>query len=164
MVIDEIDRAIILELQKTGRKSYMELAKLLHVSETTARNRVKHLIDNGVITVNAIPDLGTLGYGFVGIVGLQIRLSDLRETARQLVKHPNVCYLSNVTGRFDLIAIVVTKSSAEFADFMEKEISTIPNVLRTETFVNLKVYKGQIFGLDTEHLVNSLDVSAIPEH
>ena len=164
MIIDELDRAIIRELQKTGRKSYMELANLLHVSETTARNRVKHLIDNGIITINAIPDLEALGYGFVGIVGLQIRLSDLREIADRLARHPNVCYLANVTGRFDFIAIVVTRSSAEFADFMEKEISAIPNVWRTETFVNLHVFKGQVVGLDTGHLVDNLDISASEEH
>ncbi|MFC1902236.1 Lrp/AsnC family transcriptional regulator [Chloroflexota bacterium] len=158
MKIDDLDREIILELQKSGRKSYMELANLLHVSETTARNRVKQLIDKGVITINAIPDLEALGYGFVGMVGIQIRLSDLREIADQLSSHPNVIYLANVTGRFDLIAIVVTKSSSEFSDFMEKALSSIPNVLRTETFVNLNVYKGQVMGLDTGHFVKTLKI------
>ena len=32
---------------------------------------------------------------------------------------------------------------------MEKEISTIPSILRTETFVNLHVFKGRVVGLDT---------------
>ena len=163
MIIDEIDREIILELQKSGRKSYMELAKMLHVSETTVRNRVKHLVDQNIITINAIPDLKALGYGFVGIIGLQIRLSDLRGVADRLAKHANVCYVANVTGRFDLITIVVTKSSEEFADFMEKEISDIPSVLRTETFVNLHVYKGQVVGLETGQLVNILDITPAKE-
>jgi len=163
MIIDEIDREIILELQKSGRKSYMELAKQLHVSETTVRNRVKHLVDQNVITINAIPDLKALGYGFVGIIGLQVRLSDLRGVADRLAKHPNVCYVANVTGRFDLITIVVTKSSEEFADFMENVISDIPSVLRTETFVNLHVYKGQVVGLETGQLVNILDIPPAKE-
>ncbi len=158
MIIDELDREIILELQKAGRKSYMELAKQLHVSETTVRNRVKHLTDKNIVTINAIPDLKALGYGFVGIIGLQVRLSDLRGVADRLAKHPNVCYVANVTGRFDLITIVVTKSSEEFADFMENVISDIPSVLRTETFVNLHVYKGQVVGLETGQLVNILDI------
>jgi len=160
MQIDELDSEIILELQKNGRMSYMELAKLLHVSETTARNRVKHLIDEGIITINAIPDLEALGYGFMSIVGLQIRLTDLRDVATQLAKHPNVRYLANITGRFDLIAIVVTKTSAEFSDFMENVIAAIPNVLRTETFVSLHVYKGQIIELVSKHLFNNLDASS----
>ena len=159
MTIDALDRQIILELRDSGRKSYLELAKQLHVSETTVRNRVKHLINEGIMTINAIPDLETLGYGFVGIVGLQIRLADLREVVKQLSRNPNVCYLANVTGRFDLIAIVVTRSAAEFADFMEKVVSSVPNVLRTETFVNLHVYKGMVVGGDIGHLVDNITSS-----
>ena len=163
MQIDELDSGIIRELQKNGRQSYMELAKLLHVSETTARNRVKQLINKGIITVNAIPDLEALGYDFMGIVGLQIRLTDLQDVVAQLAKHPNVCYLANVTGRFDLIAIVVTRTSTEFAEFMEKVLATIPNILRTETFVSLHIFKGQVVGLDPKHLFDKLNISASTE-
>jgi len=160
-MIDELDQALILELQKDGRQSYIDLAKLLHVSETTVRNRVKQLLNQGLITITAIPDLAALGYVFMGIVGLQVRLADLRTIANQLAKHPNVCYLANVTGRFDVIAIVVTRTSGEFAEFMENVVSAIPGVLRTETFVNLNIYKGQVIGLDTGHLVSNLDISSL---
>ena len=160
-MIDEIDQALILELQKDGRQSYIDLAKLLKVSETTVRNRVKQLLGEGTISITAIPNLESLGYGFMGIVGLQVRLADLRNVASQLTKHPNVCYLANVTGRFDFIAIVVTRTSGEFAEFMENVISAIPSILRTETFVNLHIYKGQIIGLDTGHLVSNLDISSL---
>ena len=164
-MIDKIDQELILELQKHGRQSYIDLAKLLHVSETTVRNRVKHLLDKGIIRkITAIPDLEALGYGFTGIVGMQVRLTDLRAVADQLTKHANICYLANVTGRFDFIAIVVTKSSSEFADFVENVISAIPSILRTETFVNLRTYKGEIIGLDTGHLVSNLDVSSSEMH
>lgn len=160
-MIDRLDQELILELQKGGRRSYIDLAKLLRVSETTIRNRVKHLLDKGIVKITAIPDLEALGYGFMGIMGLQVRLADLRMVADQLTKHPNVCYLANVTGRYDFIAIVVTKSSEEFANFVENVISAIPSILRTETFVNLHIYKGQVIGLDTGHLVSNLDISSL---
>lgn len=163
-MIDKIDQELILELQKHGRQSYIDLAKLLHVSETTVRNRVKHLVNNGIIAITAIPDLGALGYSFIGIVGLQIRLADLRAVADQLTKQPNVCYLANVTGRYDLIAIVVTMSAGEFSEFVENVISEIPGILRTETFVTLHTYKGQVAGLDTRRLVSNLDVSSSEMH
>lgn len=159
MLIDELDNKIIKELQENGRRSYMELANLLYVSETTARNRVKRLLSEGIISINAVPDMGALGYDFMSIIGLQIRLLDLREVAAQLVQHPNVCYLANVTGRFDLMAIVVTRSSTEFAEFMENVLSAIPHIIRTETFVSLHVFKGQVIGFDTRHLFNDLDTS-----
>jgi len=160
-MIDEIDREIILELQKDGRQSYIDLAKTLKVSETTVRNRVKQLIGDGMISVTAIPNLEAMGYGFMGIVGLQVRLADLHAIANQIAKHPNVCYLANVTGRFDFILIVLTRTAGEFAEFMESAISAIPSILRTETFVNLHIYKGQIIGLDTGNLISKLDISSL---
>ncbi len=159
--MDKLDQDIILELQKDGRQSYVDLAKLLGVTEATVRNRVKHLVDKGTIKITALPDLESLGYKFMGIVGMQVQLSDLRSVAAQLSKHPNVCYLANVTGRYEFIAIIVTRTSREFADFMENVVSAIPSVLRTETFVNLNIYKGQAFGLDTSHLVSNIDISSL---
>ena len=117
------------------------------------------MVSQGIIKITAIPELDKLGYSFMGIVGMQVRLADLRAVADQLAKNPNVCYLANVTGRYDFIAIVITRSSGEFTVFMENVISGIPSILRTETFVNLHVYKGQVIGLDTGHLVSNLDLS-----
>lgn len=159
-MIDGIDQRLLLELQKDGRQSYIELAKLLHVSETTVRNRVKRLLDQDIMRVMAIPNLETLGYGFMGIIGLQVRLADMRTVARQLMEHPNICYLANVTGRYDLIALIITKSSSEYSDLVQNVISPLPSIMRTETFVNLRIYKGQVIGIDTDHLISNLDVSS----
>ena len=160
MIIDKIDQKILLELQKDGRQSYIDLAKLLHVSETTVRNRVKRLLDQNIMNIMAIPNLETLGYGFMGIMGIQVRLADLRTVARQLIELPNICYLANVTGRYDLIALVITKSSNEYSDLVENVISPLPSIMRTETFVNLRIYKGQVIGIDTDHLISNLDISS----
>jgi len=91
-------------------------------------------------------------------VGLQVPLSELRVVAEQLSKNPNICYLANVTGRYDFIAIVLTKSSKEFAYIMEKVVSTIPSVIRTETFVTLNIYKGHKNWLDTTQIIDNLDI------
>ena len=109
--MDAIDQKIILQLQKSGRQNYVKLAKELGVSERTVRNRVKELLDDGIMSITAVPNLDMLGYTFMSIVAMQIRLADLRSVTSQLIQHKNVCYLANVTGRYDLIAIIVTKSS-----------------------------------------------------
>lgn len=164
MKLDKLDRELILDLQKNGRRSYMELAKMLGVAEGTIRNRLKKLVDGGVIRVTAIPELSKLGYSFMGIVGMQVRLVDLREAAEQLAQNPHLCYLANVTGRYEFIAIVVTKSPGEFAYFMEHVVSAIPSILRTETFITLNIYKGHGEGLDTTQLISNLDISSPEKH
>jgi Lrp/AsnC family transcriptional regulator for asnA, asnC and gidA len=149
VMIDTLDRELIIELQKDGRRSFVELADTLHISEATARNRVKRLLNRGMVKVTVVPDMQLLGYQFVGIVGIQIRLTYLRSIVGQLSQHTNVCYLANVTGRFDLIGIIVTRTAREFADFVENVVSVIPGVDRTETFVSLNVFKGETIGMDT---------------
>jgi len=49
MMIDSLGSAIIAELEKNGRQSYVNLAKSLRVSETTVRYRIKRLLDTGVV-------------------------------------------------------------------------------------------------------------------
>ena len=158
-MIDQLDQELIIELQKDGRRSYAELAELLHVSEATARNRVRRLLNSGVVKATVVPDLQLLGYQFVAIVGIQVRLAELRSIVGELSRHANVCYLANVTGRFDAIAIIVTRSSREFADFIENTVSLSPGVDRTETFVSLNVFKGEAIGLDTVGLLSGQAMS-----
>lgn len=157
MKLDKLDQNIMLALQKNGRLSYMELAKMMAVTEGTIRNRFTKLVNNGIMRITASPDIEKLGYGFMGIIGMQVHLADLHEVADQLAKNPNICYLVNVTGRYELLATVVTRSSKEFAHFMETVVSAIPNVLKTETFVALNIYKGSGSGMDLLQLIGNLD-------
>jgi len=160
MILDHLDRELIIGLQKYGRESYINLARLLNVSEATVRNRVKRLLNKGIIEVKAIPNLDILEYQFIGIVGVQIQLEDLHKVADQLTHHPNVCYLANVTGRYDFIAIVVTRTSKEFADFVENVMSRMSGIVRTETCISLNVYKGMGVNLDTAHLLINSNLSS----
>jgi len=79
--------------------------------------------------------------------------------AENLAQRPNVCYLAFVTGRYDLMAIIMTRSSEELSQFIEKEVSALPSILRTETFVNLDIIKGGWPGLDTTQLISNIDIS-----
>jgi Lrp/AsnC family transcriptional regulator for asnA, asnC and gidA len=158
-MIDELDRRLIQELQKRGRRGYVELAKELGVVEGTVRNRVKNLQNRNIMKIVAVPNPRALGYNFLSIMGLQVRMADLRKVAEELVQKPNVCYLAFVTGTYDLMAVIMTRSPEELSHFIEKEISALPSILRTETFVNLDVIKGGWPGLDTTQLISSVDVS-----
>lgn len=157
-MIDELDRKLIQELQKSGRQSYVDLARMLGVVEGTVRKRVKDLQDRKIIKIVAVPNPRELGYNFISIMGLQVRMADLRKVADDLAQKPNVCYLAFVTGRYDLMAIIMTRSSEELSHFIETEISAIPSILRTETFVNLDIIKGGAPWLDTTQLISNLDI------
>jgi len=48
--MDEIDQQVIKILKENARTTYVEIGRLLKLSEGTVRNRVQALIDSGVIT------------------------------------------------------------------------------------------------------------------
>ena len=160
-MIDELDQQIIKELIRNGREVYSDIAKRLNVVEGTIRKRVKRLIAEDVIRIVAVPNAKKLGYGFVSFIGFQVRMEDLRKVADMLVKNPLVCYLAFVTGRYDLMAVVLTKSPEQLSTFIEKDISNISSILRTETFVNLDIIKGAAGMLDTVRLIETLNVDNV---
>lgn len=155
-MFDELDRKLIIELQENGREGYVKLAKKMGVVEGTIRKRIKNLLGKNLIKIVAVPNMRKLGYGFIGIAGIQVKMEDLRQVAEKLAKNEHICYLAFVTGRYDLMAIVVTKSPEELAQFIEREISAIPSILRTETFVNLDTIKGGSGLMDTIELIHHM--------
>ncbi len=159
-MIDKFDQELILQLSNDGRQSYVKIAKSMNVTEATIRKRANYLLDKGIIRIAAAPDVEKFGFHFIAIVGLQVRLSDIRTVGDHLQTQPNICYVANVTGGYEFLIIVVAKTSKEFAEFMEKEVSIIPGIMRTETFVILNTYKGKIQGLDTAPLIASMDITS----
>jgi Lrp/AsnC family transcriptional regulator, regulator for asnA, asnC and gidA len=157
-MLDKVDKELVARLQKDGRLSHVMLAKELGVNERTVRNRLKNLLDAEVIKIRAIPDLSMMGYNFTAIVGIQAQLSRIKEIARDLAKHPNFCFIINVTGQYDFIAMIVAKSSIEFAAIMEDFVSPIPGIIKTETFVGLNTYKGEHGNLETGQLIEKLPI------
>ena len=158
-MVDELDQKLILELQRDGRLSYSDLGKILGVTEGTVRQRFRKLTNSDIIKIVATPDVSKLGYTFVSIVAIQVRMAELEKVRETLSQNPAVCQLIWVTGRYDLIAIVVTRSTEEFSNFMASELSTIPSVVRTETLVSLGMAKGTVSLPDTTELIRCLDIS-----
>jgi len=157
-MIDELDRRLMLELQKNGRKHFVDMARKLSVTEGTIRNRVKNLLDKNIIDVVGVPNMRNLGYSFVVIMGLVVRMADLEQVVEEIARVRNVCYLATVTGQYDLMAIIVTRSQEELSRVIKKDISTIQGVLKTESFVNMEIMKGTVGLLDIAQLTSNFEV------
>lgn len=115
---------------------------MLGVTEGTVWKRIKDLQNDHVIKIRAILNPNKIGYNFVSIMALQVRMADLHQVGEMLAQKPNVYYLAFVTGRYDLLAMVICRSPEELSNFIKEHISSIPSIIRTETFVNLEVIKG----------------------
>src|SRR5215475_7955522 len=77
--LDRIDREILLQLQRDGRLSNVELAKRVGLTPPPCLRRVKRLEDTGVITgYRAVINQAAVGRGLEVFVDLEIQVSDLK--------------------------------------------------------------------------------------
>ena len=143
MLLDDIDRALIKELEKDARVSSDVLAKKMKISSTTIRRRTRRLIQEGVIKIVAIPDLKKLGFSF--IVGIQMELDQKKidYVAGELIKHPNVRMIWTVTGKYNLTAMAVFESTEEFSEFMRNIVGELDGLKSVETNIYLELIGSQ---------------------
>ena len=143
MNIDKINLAIIKHL-RSGRKSYKKIAEELSVSENTVRTRVHKLIDQGILEVTGLVDPEAINGHRVVVVGVKLKTMDLVKKGEEFSKLKGVISVSVVTGRFDLIVMVLLKTGFGLLEFYTEEVSKLEDVQSVETFVVYKSYNLKI--------------------
>jgi len=137
--IDAINLAVIKQL-RDGRKSFKAIAEELSVSENTIRTRVSKLAEEGVLEISGLVDPESLpGHGAV-IVGVKLQSMDLIKKGEEFSRLRGVVSVSVVTGRFDLILLVLLKEGFGLLEFYTEEVAKIKGVQSVETFVIYKSY------------------------
>ncbi|MBI2873276.1 MAG: Lrp/AsnC family transcriptional regulator [Chloroflexi bacterium] len=139
--LDDLDRKIIVELQRDGRASHAQMARELEVSEGTIRRRLGRLLQEEIIRVVAVAEPTKLGYHTSALVGLQVDPSQVEAAAGQLAQLAEAEYVAITTGSYDLFIWVHVASAAELAVLLHTKVGVIPGVRHTETFVNLETRK-----------------------
>lgn len=138
--LDDIDKAIVRELQVDGRMAYAKLGPLVGLSQAAVRQRVQRLIEGGVMQVVAVTDPLALGFSLEAMVGLKAT-GDLREVARLLAAVREVDYVVVTSGRFDLLVEVVCTGHDELYRLLNEEIRSIDGVIAAEVFTYLHLEK-----------------------
>ena len=143
MNIDKTNLAIIKHL-RNGRKSYQKIARELALSENTVRTRVQKLIEEGILDINGVINPESMDGHRVVIVGVKLQSMDLVNKGKEFSNLKGVVSVSVVTGRFDLILMVLLKSGFGLLEFYTEEVSRIKEVQSVETFVVYKSYNLKV--------------------
>ncbi len=143
MNIDKTNLAIIKHL-RNGRKSYQKIARELALSENTVRTRVQKLIEEGILDINGVINPESIDGHRVVIVGVKLQSMDLVNKGKEFSNLKGVVSVSVVTGRFDLILMVLLKSGFGLLEFYTEEVSRIKEVQSVETFVVYKSYNLKV--------------------
>jgi Lrp/AsnC family transcriptional regulator for asnA, asnC and gidA len=138
--LDDVNKAIIEQLQQDGRRSYAALAKVVGLSEPAIRQRVQRLLDAGVMQIVAVTDPLSLGFARQALIGIRVD-GDLRAVADQLSALDEIDYVVICTGSFDLLVELVVTDDEQLLAILNDAIRSIPGVRDTEVFVYLKLVK-----------------------
>ena len=138
--LDEISKAIVVELQGDGRKSYADIGKAVGLSETAVRQRVQKLAETGVMQVVAVTDPTQLGFTRQAMIGIRAT-GDTRSLAEALTAMPEIDYIALTAGSFDVLAECVVEDDDALVALLNAKIRGLPGVESTETFVYLRLVK-----------------------
>ena len=143
MKVDELNISIVRHLQE-GRKSYKIIAEDLGVSENTVRSRVSKLEEEGVLEIVGLVDPEKVPRHRVVMVGVKLTTMDLVKKGEAFSRVRGVVSVSVVTGRFDLILMVLLKEGFGLLEFYTEEVSRLEGVQSVETFVVYKSYNLKV--------------------
>jgi Lrp/AsnC family transcriptional regulator for asnA, asnC and gidA len=143
MKIDETNIEIIKQLRR-GRKSYKKIATELGITENTVRSRVNKLLNEGVIEISGIVNPEEIAGHRVVMVGVKLATMNLVAKGAEFSKLKGVVSVSVVTGRFDLMLVVLLKEGFGLLEFYTEEVARIEGVQSVETFVVYKSYNLKV--------------------
>jgi Lrp/AsnC family transcriptional regulator for asnA, asnC and gidA len=139
VVLDDVSRAIIEQLQEDGRRPYARIAEAVGLSEAAVRQRVQRLLDAGIMQIVGVTDPMQVGFSRQAMVGIRTR-GDTRKTADSLAAFDEVDYVVVTAGSFDLLVEVVCENDDRLLDTISR-IRDVDGVVSTETFMYLGLRK-----------------------
>jgi len=144
--LDELDVAILRELQADGRISNVDLAQRINLSPPATHTRLKRLQEQGTIRQYvALVDQEQLGYDMTCFVNISLQLHQVEELEgfRAIINEmPQVLACYHVTGEFDYLLKVVVRDRRDLQRFVVEELTPIPGVARIYTSLVLSEVKS----------------------
>lgn len=132
--LDEVDRAIIAELQRNGRASVPAVAAAVHVSRANAYNRLNRLTSQRVITgFTAKVDPAKTGKASSAYVTMHVEQAGWHELRDRLAAIPEVEHIALVGGDFDVLLLVRARDNEDLRRVVLEELQSIPSVRDTRT-------------------------------
>ncbi len=141
--IDDIDRQIIHELQEHGRKSNVDIARQVGVTESTIRKRLERLLAAQVIYPTVCLNLSQIGLNTGAMIALQVDLTQIGRIAEQLANLEQVRSVCYTTGEYDLFVETAFDSDQDLLFFLTHAIAPIDGIRKTSTFHILKRIKSE---------------------
>ncbi len=143
--MDPIDQKIVAALQKRGRMTNVELARLADLAPSSMLERVRRLEERGVIKgYHASIDPKAIGYEVRAVVMINLDLhraeaiDDFEDRIRAI---PEVTGCFHLTGRYDYLVHVVARDIEHLGELIKHTLGKVGGVEKQETFITLSTIK-----------------------
>ena len=143
--LDHYDHKIMKVLAQDGRISVTELAERVGLSKTPCQVRLKRLQkDNYIKSFRAELNASLLGLEHIAFT--EVKLHDTSEASLEIfneavrqISEVEECHM--IAGRFDYLLKVRTKDIQAYRRVLGEQISTLPKVQNTSTYVCMQAVK-----------------------
>jgi len=152
MQIDDLDKRIIIALQKDGKRSLTSVAREVRMSIDGVHSRIKKMISAEIIKPSLIIDPSKIGYPVT--YNINVKLNDKDESVmvgfrEYMYKNPRVINISTITGVYDLSFTIIAKDGNDYSDIrsnIRKKLSKI--ILEWKDNQVLKTFVNQKFDME----------------
>jgi Lrp/AsnC family transcriptional regulator for asnA, asnC and gidA len=139
--LDNIDTQILSVLQENCHLSLRKLAGKIGISDVVAVSRIKKLEDIGILKgYTVILDPVKLGFDLTAIIFIQTEGGYIQDLENELSQMSNVIALYEITGDFDVVAVVKLKDR-DSLNTLIKNLLVTPHIKKTLTNITLNVVK-----------------------
>ena len=139
-MLDQLDFALIAQLQENARKPVTRLAKELRRPTATVRERLSRLEDSGVIQgYTAVIDTAKIGFLIKALVNVSTsgQAVDPDEFLHGLGQIPEVASADLLTGDFEAVVTVHVRDIEHLSRILYKDLREVPEVTGTTTSIVL---------------------------
>ncbi len=134
--LDEKDKQIIKILKDDGRAGYGDIGVKVGLSEGAVRKRIKILSEAGIIRKFTVKIAVAEGAQAITLLATNPSYPT-QEVSKRIQAIPNVETIYEVTGEYDIVAVISGMNVAEVNECIEK-IRRVEGIMKTNTMIVLR--------------------------
>ncbi|MCH8084923.1 MAG: Lrp/AsnC family transcriptional regulator [Thaumarchaeota archaeon] len=134
-----MDLQILSELSNDASISVPRLSKKINVNSSVIYSRIKRLVKRKLIErFTIVVNDAELGYEVKALTGINMDSKKRDHIIEELFKIDGVREIAEVTGRFDILVTMYSKSLANMHKMVSEKIGRIDGIQSSESFIEMK--------------------------
>ncbi len=137
--VDNLDLQILSELSNDASISVPRLSKKINVNSSVIYSRIKRLVKRKLIErFTIVVNDAELGYDVKALTGINMDSKKRDHIIDELFKIDGVREIAEVTGRFDILVTMYSKSLETMHKMVSEKIGRIEGIQSSESFIEMK--------------------------